>query len=513
MSLQTILDDNTTQKTVYITVYQVDVNGTPTTIHISNGDVLFTTAVTYHPNRIIGDIKVKESLSLDGNPNVSFGVIYLDNLDGAISDFVRYAWEGRSVFVNIGESGDANTGFSTAFAGTIEKIDAKDQHTLVLKVRSRSEELNKPITDTLLGGTTENADKLIPLSLGEVFNITPLLIDPATLTYQVHNGAIESIIEVRDNGIPLIDRGASCTGFTSGYIDDLTNGKFTLCGQPYGEITASVQGAAFDYLDTHGECRVGNLIAYIGKTYGGLVNDDFGVNGTDDLADFDDTYTQSVSCYVDSKENILPLLDKIADSVGGQVYFNRYGLLKLKVFKKNIFLYTDTITTITEKDIILGSFKLIQIVDVKAAVKLHYSKNYTVQRDLQTSIPQEHKDKFSQEWQEAVKTDATTMTKYNRTGEVDAKETLLINQTDAETEAQRLLDMYKNKGMVFEFKCMPSLMTVEVGDYIKFDTDYEYMNYGGAANYGQILSVDMNWTTREATIKVLVLFLWTLTES
>src|SRR5690606_23461900 len=82
----------------------------------------------------------------------------------------------------------------------------------------------------LLGGTGQDADRLMPVTLGECHNIAPRLYANATHTYKWHGGVVERVIEVRDRGVPV--------SYTA------SGGEFSLDVDPDGEITASVQGDA-----------------------------------------------------------------------------------------------------------------------------------------------------------------------------------------------------------------------------------------------------------------------------
>lgn len=71
-----------------------------------------------------------------------------------------------------------------------------------------------------------------PLTYGEAYHITPVLVDPGTLKYSVHgDGAVQSIDDVFDDGVPVT--------FTA----TASAGTFTLALAPAGKVTANVKGA------------------------------------------------------------------------------------------------------------------------------------------------------------------------------------------------------------------------------------------------------------------------------
>lgn len=80
--------------------------------------------------------------------------------------------------------------------------------------------------------TVEVTDK--PICYGYCRNITPKLTDPALLEYYVHDGPIEEVVAVYDQGA-LFD--------PSDYTVDLATGKLTMLVNPVGTLTADVKGA------------------------------------------------------------------------------------------------------------------------------------------------------------------------------------------------------------------------------------------------------------------------------
>ncbi len=181
---------------------------------------------------IVGGISFNESLSLNNTVNISYGDIEIDNTDGAKDAWLQYVWTNKTVTIYIGDVGWNYSDFRPIFSGLIADISSRSASSLNLIIVDKLQKLNNPISDALLPTINTTNDVLIPLTFGEVFNVTPIVTDNVinTLEYQVHNGPIEDIIEVRDNGVPV------------SFTKNLTQGKFTLSQSPYGQVTCSVQG-------------------------------------------------------------------------------------------------------------------------------------------------------------------------------------------------------------------------------------------------------------------------------
>lgn len=186
---------------------------------------------TIYSPRIAGGIKFTRSLSLDGQASLSFGDIELLNTDGALDTWLDDYWVNRQIRVYIGDVTWARADFRIVFTGVMTGVDSRKRDRINIKLSDILQRLNNPVTEVKIGGTGNFADSLYPLCFGECHNITPVLMDSTTNEYMVHNGAIEGIIEVRDNGIPV------------SYSSTPATGRFRLSAAPAGTITCSVQGA------------------------------------------------------------------------------------------------------------------------------------------------------------------------------------------------------------------------------------------------------------------------------
>ena len=149
---------------------------------------------------IVGGVKLTESLSIDSNPTLTWGNIEIANINGEFDSWLSDIWNNRQVSVYFGDMKWARSDFRLVFKGMASTISSQRRDRLNIILADSLQRLNTPMTDTRLGGTTSNKDKLLPLTFGECHNVSPLLVDPVLHDYQVHQGAIESIIEVRDNG-------------------------------------------------------------------------------------------------------------------------------------------------------------------------------------------------------------------------------------------------------------------------------------------------------------------------
>lgn len=229
------LKDQTAVRCILVEV-DVKVGASVITRYLSNQGYVTgssdSPANTSYSPRIVGGIQITRRINVDGNVSMSFGDIELNNTDGSLDTWVDDYWANRSLRIYLGDVSWARSDFRQVAYGITTGIDSRRRDRINLKLSDKLQRLNNPVSEVKLGGLTSRADDLVPLLFGECHNIEPLLVDPAVLEYQVHNGPVESIFEVRDNGIPV------------GFSSTPATGKFRLNNAPSGTITCSAQGHA-----------------------------------------------------------------------------------------------------------------------------------------------------------------------------------------------------------------------------------------------------------------------------
>jgi hypothetical protein len=215
---------------------EVKTGGSVVTRYLSNQGYVTeasdTPANTSYSPRIVGGIQISSKIALDGNVSMSFGDIELNNMDGLLDSWVEDYWANRSIRIYLGDVSWTRADFRQVFGGITTSIDTRKRDRINIKLSDKLQRLNYPASEVKLGGSGILADSNIPLLFGECHNIEPLLVDHVLNEYQVHNGPIEGVFEVRDNGVPV--------SFT--HLPAL--GKFRLNQAPSGTITCSAQGSA-----------------------------------------------------------------------------------------------------------------------------------------------------------------------------------------------------------------------------------------------------------------------------
>lgn len=467
----------------------VAVGGVETVRYLSSAN--YTTRPTDAPANlgyrsiIGGDLTITESMPLDGSASLTWGDIEISNEDGSRDGWLNDVWVNRPIQIFAGDVRWPRADFRLIFSGTIAAFHARARGVLNLTLSDKLQRLNTPVSDNRLGGATENKDRLRPLCFGECHNVEPLLVNPATLTFQLHDGPIERIIEVRDNGVPV--------AFTA----NLGAGTFTLGAQPAGLVTASVQG---DKADGVWRYTAGALIALLTTRYGKEAGR-FDPDAEIDRASFDAfeaAHPQPVGLYLPDRVNLLEACAQLAASLGAQVLMSPEG--RLRVVKVQL-PAVGSPSAVGPGQMEALTLQISDRPPVAASAKVAYCKNWTVQTALQSGIPEQHKNLFALEWLTVTAANALTAADYRLAVEPVQRDTLLLREAEAGAEAARLLALWGAQRTVYAFGATAELLLEPLGGAIRLSN----ARFGLAAGRaGQVVGVKRNWTRFRASLEVLV---------
>lgn len=426
------------------------------------------------------------------------GDIEIYNEDRSRDVWLSYTWVNRPIKAYIGDakwngvsSSYTRADFRLIFNGVMTDIGSQQRDKLNLIMSDKTQLLNVNVNAALLGGSTANANVAIPLCFGECFNVSPLLIDPVALTYQVHNGAIENIIEIRDNGVPIYN-----STITGGATVNLAVGTFTLTQQPAGTITASVQGdkPSGTYNNT-----IATIIQQLVKRYGIpgtlFTNSDLDLT---QLSAFDTAHSQPVGVYLTGGENLLTICQNLAASVGAQIIMSRAGLLQLIQIT---FPVPGTITYVDNTHMLQHTLEITDRSTVTASMMLGYCQNWTVQQNLVTAIPARDIDFFATQFLTKTQVDSTTETLFKLPIYPIEQDTYLLKGSDASAEALRQLNVFKVPRTTYQFEGTVDLMNLVLGQPLNM-THADFGMQSGLT--GMIVLLAPNWITGRVTVGFMV---------
>jgi len=442
-----------------------------------------TPANTLYSPLVVGGIKYTQSLALAGDVSLSFGDIELNNIDGSLDSWLDDYWSNRQLKIFVGDVSWLRSDFRQIFNGITTGIDTRSRTRINIKISDKLQRLNTPVSETKIGGTSSLADNLIPICFGECHNITPVLVDAALYEYQVHNGPIESIIEVRDNGVPV-----PITPF-------LATGKFRLTSPPVGTLTCSVQGDKNTTYVNDVAGIVQRLVTGFGSATQRFTTADL---DTAKLYAFATANTSPIGLYMKDRTNVLEACNKVASSVGARLVMSQAGLMSIV---KLTLPQGSAGTTVTSADMVERSLEVSQLVPVVASVKLGYCKNWTVQSNLETGIPAAHIALYAEEWLTVTRADTAAAANYNLYTEPTMIETLLLTASDATTEALRRLNMFNVQRRVYKYTGYYSLIQEELGN----SQTIRHSRFGlSSGKTGQIISITKDWISPKVDFEVLI---------
>lgn len=449
--------------------YDIDGAATTTLYYSDQGFITEpgdTPGNTYFAPRITSALSFARSMFQDGiiggSSIPSYGELRLMNPDGELDGLAGYAWDGRAVTVKIGGADDAYTDYSTIFEGTAQGIEFTDTE-VIIRLRDHQETLDLPIQTTLYtgaGGDEGGADikgRRKPLCFGRCMNITPVMVDAATGTYQVHDGPINDVDALYVGGVAYA-KVAAPPGANQ-YSVNLTTGIVTVNGGPIAaQVTCDVQGSKpSTYLVT---CA--DIIDEIVQTYGGFASGDIDATS---ISDLNTANSSTVGIYVDGKTatKIAEILDELIASVGGFYGFQRAGDFEVGRMEAPSGTAAESWSEV----------EIMHLERMPTATPVHrvtlgYQPSWTNQVEFQLAAgaAAAQRDFTARSFREVTTNDAAVLTKHLHADEMRLN-TLLDASGSAVTEAARLLTLYKAERDVYRVQLKVQPFTVHLNDVVK----------------------------------------------
>lgn len=429
---------------------------------------------------IKGGVGYRESLSLDGGSTGSYASIELHNEDGSLDAWLGDVWRNRAIRVYYGDVTWERADYRLVAAGVVDRCE-QSRDTVTITLVDKLEQLDAAVTETLLGGSGQEADRLMPVTLGECHNITPRLYDASIHEYRYHGGATERLIEVRDRGVPVPH-----TAITGG---------FRLSRDPDGAVTASVQGhssGGYRY-------QIAPLVELLATEYG---PDDARFVGADldtaNLTAFNPANPQPVGLYLDQNATVLQSIVELAASVGAQAIMSRTGQLRLLRVHLPA---SGTPAVIRPSDYEAGSLEIVGHSRVIAGVRLGYCPNWTPRQNIAEGVPSEHRDLYAQEWLAVTARDGAVASTYRISTEAEQENTVLLRKTDAQAEADRRLSLWKVPRTVIKVRGFAQLLGLELGQAATIYGDRFGLDSGKT---GQIVGLYPDWVAGRCEVEVLI---------
>jgi len=446
-----------------------DAAGTTTVLRYSSGTGYSDpSAAGWYEPRIVQPANLVRSMwssgTTSGAVEVGYGELVLANIDGGLDALAGYGFDGRSFRLLVGDDRAAYNTFTLVLAGTMEQavftigdVTVRVRDKLALLDQRRASPNLYGGTNSLPAGVDGTADDLRgrpkPKTWGRVLNVSPPNVNTSRLIYQVNDGAVQDVPAVYDNGVSLT-KGSDY----SSQVDMETNapsasnyrvwpagGMFRLGSSPAGQVTADVtQGT------TTAARTAAQILNAIATGPGGLTGGE--VSATD-IAVLDTAQSAETGVWVDGDHSAREVMETVAGGVGAWFGFDHAGVLRMGRLAAPSGTPALTLRRFTMAA--PADNASADIVDVERIasddagrgipvwrVTVGHSRNWTVQTGgIAGSVTAARRAFVAEQFRTAVASDATVPTKHLLSPTID-RETLLLTQAAADTEAARLLALY-----------------------------------------------------------------------
>ena len=378
------------------------------------------------------------SLTTSYSQKVSISNLVVNNADGSLDSWLDLAWKGWPLRIYIGDPSWVFADFMQIFSGLNGGASSRSSEEIEFTVYDKRAFFSQNIQNNLLPN-----NKPIPLSIGKLFNVSPVIVDAATHKYQVHDGAILSVDDVRESGQSI-----------SNYTADLANGTITLTASPSGAITADITGA------TNGS--LSEMVKWVAKRSDKISSTDL------DVAQIDSFPSQYVcGYYARSNKKISQVLTDLVKSAGGNYFFGRDG--KMRVFRLADVSSETPLLSLTEDDIQEGSFGISRTYYPRYKLSLGYKNNWKVQSEasLVGSVPEDLRELYGEKYSLVTAYNSSVPTDYPLIDDKDDIKTLIFNSADAQTEADYRANLWSVKRRVYTLTCFSYPFLLNIGDVVK----------------------------------------------
>lgn len=465
-----------------VTLYECGVlsNGSETTRYLSNRAYGLGDPATPYAAIIARDLKRVEAISREGGARLSAGKIGIHNLDGQRDAWLDDVWVNRPIRVYVGDVRWPRAEFRLDFAGIIKDISgADDPNVLTLELRDITQRINAPVSEKLLPDGS-----LWPVTIGEVPNLTPKLRNAATGERVYHTGPVEGVIEPR------------VEGKKRAFTENKAEGAFTLTSAVGpGALTCSVQGDKTGgiYRNTIAAC-VRLLVTSYGKASDRFTDAEIDIANFDA---FDLAHPQVVGLYMAERTNVIEACHQFTGSVRAYLVPSRVGQLRLVKYG----IPAVATASLTPSDYVVRTLRPLERIPARAAAKIGYCRNYTVQANLQTSLPDEHKALFAAQWRTVTAVDTGTRDRYKLTTEPVQEDTCFVNQDHAVAEVARWIEQDKTPRQPFALQGEPITMLLNLAQGV---TLYGPRYQLAAGKLAQITLISFDYGTYKSDIEVTV---------
>lgn len=407
-------------------------------------------------------------------------------------------WIGRALRLYVGDASWPKADFRTLWTGVIADLGVRSTSEIVLVARDMQHLLNQPIRVPTFD--TGNAVGLpIPIVFGTAFNVPAVLVDSVTHKYQINDGPVSAISQVRVAGI-----------VTAPASTDLFAGTFIMTSSnPVGLVTADVVGSGdgSSSLD-----NASDLIKHLVTSRGYLNDSDL------DIASFNALKVlcpQKIAYMIPPKDTMVyQSVDEIVNTVGAFYAVDRDGKLYVRRFD----LEGEPQMTITESDIVERGLQIARVLAPVREIRIGAKKNNArtvntlggfggATEDVINRAPLRYHAMGGAENPEAGS--YARLRKMPNPEPAEGSETvdegvlpsLFVNAADAAAEAARRMAIWGVYRYLFRVTCFISPLRLRLGDAVTLQHPRYTLSSG---KQGVVVKISERLSLKKVELEILV---------
>jgi hypothetical protein len=431
-----------------------------------------------------------------GKISYDSATVVLDNTHGEYDDFSSYDVFGQEIRLFFGDTEDNYSDLTQVWTGYIDDFVISESD-IEINASDPRRKLETPIppntysTDDYANIDDRKENKPIALAYGYVKNVTPVCVNEGSyakdtagnftfkLCDMTNHDEIGAITDVRYNGESLSGSVNTDDLYWNTGEDSLTDA--TLRIDKLADVELDFKKVTVDFSGVEDED--GNLISAgldvirdLIETYSGTayVNANFDVTTWDNLAGDD----KDIGLYIDKESTVLEAIEEITASIQMQFDVTGDGRYTARVFDDE-----KSYTRIIDEDEILGNISLSYNSDeFLSRVVVEYSGGKTyVYDDLEETVNKRFKYKRPKTF-----------------------ETLLTSSADADTFAQRVMELSKELKPIIELTTKTQTIGLNIEDLVIADINRRSTAWLGLS-LCRVESVDIDLNSFEVTLGLRVL--------
>lgn len=435
------------------------------------------------------------------------GRIVINNVDGNYDQLAQiYSIDGQPITIRAGR---VDTSYDESVL--VAKLTAKGWsfvgNTITIDLVDYSYKLEVPMQPNVYGGTGDadgTADlmgKRKPLCFGYPFNISPVSLVPSLLIYQVHDGSVQAIANVYDEGAALANVGdvadyaslVAASVAASSFRTCLSLGMFKLGSSAIGQVTADVQGEnGAGYITT-----TGDIVRWALKHRTTLIDpDDL---ATPSFTDLNTTQPAPVDYFLGQDDDVTvgAFVANLMGGVGGWGGHRLDGTFEVRIFEAPS---GSPVASFTRDDMLDPD---IQKEPLPAAYnpppyrwRVPYARNWTVQTTgIAGSVTTDRRAYLAGQYRLAESVSPSIQADHPFAQDRDPVNAYFHNQADAQAEADRRIDLFKVTRALYQMRVPRRGLRRDMGDIIEVTHPRHDLSFGRLMTVVEV-GVDVDFTDR-----------------